>query len=1315
MKLIARLRALYFEFAFSITAENRLLELLETVGNLIEFFQISAFIFSQNYTWGPADSAIPTFQSILSITLLNFANTDWLNYTLCASVIVMDLALLVIGWQIWRQGGISSFRALQLARILIGVLSNFLFLPLIESAVHYASNFLMYGQGTLGFMFTLLICYGVGLVLPAFMTAYASHADPRKITWASRMSSRTTVNMLILKFVLSVSYGAVSTDIFPWILFICNTWMLGVGVFRGVFFSPLANIVWTGQQAALAAGSVILVIKESMDLDENDVASVFVGTLVVMAIAAVLAGAGFAIRLGRLAPGLNLIYFEWDMALKTAFCKSAKCRLSPGLLDAALKNPAGEVAKKVRYASEVMMLVDALFSVALRNQESLAPLIPYFNDIAARGAKRFPESDEVMYRYLAKLAATGDTSAQQKALLTTHIRRAVTRTKCKLDTRYGYYALLKSHEIIAFRQQGKEFRRMPVLSIISYHYNMTEAQKNYVLALELSNTFWSACKAGASPDALGCIADRLQEHQAEALRFLRTLVRRFPSSVPILKLYASFAFDVLCNEALGDEILDLAMRLGGGAGDGPQEKTVDDGKSERSGHQSSVTGRSSDVFKVGGAESIFDSGATEQSRDAESLTTIIALRTSARVAIVLMFLAVVALMVMNSHFGATEAAIRNLMYQAGLMRRASLDVIKQTRTLQILLLNSATQAALVAQQKILQTSASTLYDQLKVSFFLTGSQSTPDILSHWAWLAQPDRELNKLDVFLNPMETFQLQYLNAFDAGTAVTSTLTATRHSISWIVANGLTDSHFHFLLRLVSVYQTAYSGFLSNTFWTMATTAIVLGCLPLFALIGTVLPKWFTLRRELDSATRLFALIPSSVASTLASEMKSKLDSLTDAASDGDGQENATRGSVAVQAKGAKSTPLATQLFKALLGSSLVSVAFVGAMALSTVLPFQYYSNRAVLLNWPGIRFTGAVWTYLGMRELVQLAQTAPTTFRDGLTIGNKVDYWQTSVKGMVDLVVSLHASTLYGNDTLGIERTFGVFPAADAATFTPFCADLSNPECYSFDQNIAYIHELVQASLAAKHVPDTTLAEMARLVDLAGPLSQQNTAVRNLFTLAHEDTIQALNHASVWLLLCAFLAFGAMYVTLRQQFNAVEDRIKRTRSILFQIPEEAQNAIPIIRSYLRTGVLADAERGDMVDSGRIPPPQLLIQVDVPVVEPPPVKKGGTSGQPAGFKGSAQALAGDGSGGAREQPAVRSDDEFEPPTSSKNSLGSPKSSSSLEDGTGDIAKDGTSHGAKSTDFRSRMQDYIAGVEPLDIEEKATDMEEKTASFMSR
>ncbi|KAI9217404.1 hypothetical protein BC828DRAFT_259680 [Blastocladiella britannica] len=830
---------------------------------------------------------------------------------------------------------------------------------------------------------------------------------------------------------------------------------------------------------------------------------------------------------------------------------------------------------------------------------------------------------------------------------------------------------------------------------------MTEAQKNYVLALELSNTFWSACKAGATPDALGCIADRLQEHQAEALRFLRTLVRRFPSSVPILKLYASFAFDVLCNEPLGDEILDLAVRLGGG--DGTQEKTADDGKSERSGHQSSVTGRSSDVFKVGGAESIFDGGVSGQSRDAASLTTISALRNSSRVALVLMFFAVVALTVMSGQFGATEAAIRNLMYQAGLMRRTSLDVINQARTLQLLILNSAAQTALVAQQKVLRTSATSLLNQLKASFFQTGSQVTSDIISHWAWLALPDRALTKLDVFLNPMETFQLLYLNGFEAGTAPTSSLTANRPSITWILANGLTDTYFGFLLKLVSVYQTAYAGFLANTFWTMETTALALGCVPIIALTVTVLPKWLTLRRELDEATKLFALIPPSVASTLAIEMKSKLDSLTDnATSEGVQDSSTTRGGhVAFQAKGAKSAPLATQLFKALVGSSLLSVAFVAAMALCTVLPFQYYSNRAALLNWPGIRISGTVWTYLGLRELYQLGLTVPTTLRESIAVGNEVQYWRTSVAAMTDMIVSLHASTLYGNASLGLERTFGVFTAADAVNFLPSCSDISNPQCYSLDQNIAYLHDLVTASLSANSVPNSTLSELSRLASTTGPLALQINAVRSIFSLAHEDSIQTLNVGSVWLLLGSLLGFGAMYITLRQQFNAVEDRIKRTRSILFQIPEEATNAIPVIRSYLRTGVLVatifpvhemtkseleiekeeqqrERELEEQQQQQQRFQRQQQQQQQPPLVVPDPhydFKLAAIPETKPEIRASILSL--------NDLHGVHHSDDLV--TSSK---------SSLDEAQEDVGM--------STDFQSRMQDYISGVEPLDIIEKS-------------
>jgi hypothetical protein len=189
MGFLQRLYSLYFELGYSLICENHIIDTLEGVSTVIDFLQINAFILSPHYEWG-----VPALQRELRWALLSF-HSKVVDYLQLGLVLLMDVIFAVLLWQISRKGGISSFRILLLARILVAILGSFLFLPILENAVYILNEFITDSHSAYVYSEVILIMVVnvLGLLVPTFLVSFLQGPEWNRLNVSSRASSRQSV------------------------------------------------------------------------------------------------------------------------------------------------------------------------------------------------------------------------------------------------------------------------------------------------------------------------------------------------------------------------------------------------------------------------------------------------------------------------------------------------------------------------------------------------------------------------------------------------------------------------------------------------------------------------------------------------------------------------------------------------------------------------------------------------------------------------------------------------------------------------------------------------------------------------------------------------------------------------------------------------------------------------------------------------------------------------------------------------------------------------------------------------------------------
>ncbi|KAJ3361783.1 hypothetical protein GGF32_006958 [Allomyces javanicus] len=1211
MRLLQRAQSLYFELAYSLTAENHLLDRLEAFSTILEFFQVAAFIFSPHYSeWNATD-----FQTGLQIALLSLDHVGF-DYAYEVAILAMLLAFISLVVQISRKGGITQFRILQLARFLVGVLGSFMFMPIVENGIHASYAYLVEGdthKRTLTMLLVLDTTIVVGLLVPTFAMAYLQGPDYHRLTAFSHPSSRQHVLLLGSKVVMSVAYGLAPYTVFPFVLLACLLAHLVVSLYLPPYFSLISNLIWAGQQAALIFGALCLSVLAhvpSLAGTGDDPALLFWIATIGMIPAGALGGAVFFVRSRSLLSGLSVwtattawlrrglrrLFRRGPPAPRRASSASAKPVPLPSDVPPfsmlAHRTHAASLLHRCKYPLDVVFAANTLY-VTFGNEAGA-----YILELLARGTKKWPESEVLAGTWIALAAALGDHSVQQKTYIQGLIRKTVAKRITALDTRFGFYSIIKNFEISVFRQQGEDTRRLDVLDIIRYHYNYTEAMKHYLAVLKWSRQFWKVCSQDrVAVDALGFIADMMQDHQTAALHHYRALLERFPSSVAILRSYAAFIMDCVNNEELGEEILEFAERLEedrvtsvapapaavrapaakAAAGAAP-ESAADDARSEHSASRYS-SAKSSDVMSSINAQSIFDVASLDEQRNHVAMATLTAMRAAIRYSLVVLVVLGMLLYPLGTGFVSTVASSSQTIFNSGTLRRYMNAGAQALRNLQLGAASTTNATTIAALQAPVLTAAKTVYTSLNTVFYQT-THSLDDQLVQYLTTGTTltDKAFASIATKLSPLAFMEFFYLALYWAG-LISPTSVATDSNVAWGIANSQPNSFFDMIQGIVAAYQSNYESNVRLRANALQIAALLATLVPLLVFVLFFIPKWLRLRRELEATTSLFARIPRKVAGVLAADMKeriqSKLESegMIDVGGARAGGRFGTTGAGAeldhdlddrAGASGKEShahQTLAMRVLLVYLGAFILALVVVIAFTMCLVEPIWMMFERGSLVNYSGMRLSIVLRIQYETLELARLPAGDPMR-----------DVWKAALTDHLALLGSVHNSVLYGNAALGLPRTVGLVPGADAATFAPSCS-LGIP-CLSLDEAITFLTTRVR--LIMQNPSGATwldLAQIAEIARLDGNFAMRSTAVRTAFLSMNQDTIDTYQAAATAIFASMFPLSLIVTYFLIMTATTVRDRIRRTRNILFQLPTDTIQGVPAIRDYLYHGTIEAA----------------------------------------------------------------------------------------------------------------------------------------------
>ncbi|KNE68680.1 hypothetical protein AMAG_19772 [Allomyces macrogynus ATCC 38327] len=762
----------------------------------------------------------------------------------------------------------------------------------------------------------------------------------------------------------------------------------------------------------------------------------------------------------------------------------------------------------------------------------------------------------------------------------------------------------KNFEISVFRQQGEDTRRLDVLDIIRYHYNYTEAMKHYLAVLKWSRQFWKVCSQDrVAVDALGFIADQMQDHQTAALHHYRALLERFPSSVAILRSYAAFIMDCVNNEQLGEEILEFAERLeedrvtsvapvpavrapvskaaAAAAPEAVGTVGADDARSEHSASRYS-SAKSSDVMSSINAQSIFDVASLDEQRNHVAMATLTAMRTAIRYSLIVLVVLGMLLYPLGTGFVSTVASSSQTIFDSGTLRRYMNAGAQALRNLHLGALSTTNATTIAALQAPVLTAAKTVYTSLNTVFYQT-TQALDDQLVQYLTTGTTltDKAFASIATKLSPLSFMEFFYLALYWGG-LIAPTTVATDTNVVWGVVNSQPNSFFDLIQGVVSAYQSNYESNVRLRANALQIAALLATLVPLLVFILFFIPKWLRLRRELEATTSLFGRIPRKVAGILAADMKeriqSKLESegmidvggaraaggrLGSTGAGGGGESDHDldeRAGTSGKESHAHQT-LAMRVLLVYLGAFILALVVVITFTMCLVQPIWMMFERGSLVNYSGMRLSIVLRIQYETLELTRLPAGDPMQ-----------DVWKAALTDHLALLGSVHSSVLYGNSALGLPRTVGLVPGADAATFAPSCS-LGIP-CLSLDEAITFLTTRVR--LIMQNPSGATwldLAQIAEIARLDGNFASRSTVVRTAFMNMNQNTINAYQTAATAIFASMFPLSLIVTYFLVMTARTVRDRIRRTRNILFQLPTDTIQSVPAIRDYLYHGTIEAA----------------------------------------------------------------------------------------------------------------------------------------------
>ncbi|KAJ3374441.1 hypothetical protein GGF31_007218 [Allomyces arbusculus] len=645
---------------------------------------------------------------------------------------------------------------------------------------------------------------------------------------------------------------------------------------------------------------------------------------------------------------------------------------------------------------------------------------------------------------------------------------------------------------------------------------------------------------------------------------------------------------------------DLLQTPGaGGAGGG------DDAYSEHT--RTSSHAHSSDVLQSINAQSIFDVDSFEEQRHGLAMAGLRKLTQRIVLSLGVLLAGIIALYLIGVNVMAAEAADRASMLDAGNLRIDFLQASYDILTLNHQLATNATVADMTRTQQSLILSGAKVMTTLNSMFNRSSTLGTN--LNFWA---SPFAYDFNTGASVNPMAFIRQFGLSLYSSGLYPAAYLDATYGDLVWLTTNVLPptdpDAFLAGSTAFVKAFQQFYETNVAARGKLMQVTGIVLSCLPVIVFLVLFLPIWIRLSREITGVMRLYGRIPRRVAQVLAQEMSECLkeqmesdgvdsaDMPAGAGGSAGGKEggaagsreqlarrstsasaDSTTGAGALNSGGASPGSsgtgddwsglnsgqdrlarnhqlMARSLWLVVAMLVLISVVTVGLL-MSFVIAINYSSERASIINYSGGRMSYMFRALTYARELTYMnGASANATLLRGLMVRH------------AETARQIHEGVLFGNMSMSIGRTFGYVGPADSITFTRSCN--GGLECISIEEGFAFF------TLTARRIYDTgtvtpgSLGVLTAIASNGTNFRNNIAAVRNVYAMLHAPEIAMANTASTGLFACIFPLYLVMGVALYYPLSSVANFIRRTRNILFQLPEETVVKIPPVRDYLRTG---------------------------------------------------------------------------------------------------------------------------------------------------
>lgn len=520
------------------------------VAMTVDFFQILSFGFSKNVEWG-----VPSFQKALLYFVLPWPINFVSYYVVFGTTIVMFLILLILFYQVFAYGNVSSIRLLRVGRLLLSFCATIIFFPFLETLLSaYKANALHVYDASLEARdngITWIICSSFGLVLfyfPVFLfTVLYTIPDPNdREDVAAKITTRPEIIDLLCRSAMVLCTYASEDEVTNSILF----WVIQCTSLTSILYYPYFVIRWYNYIRAGLSGSLVFVMIVGVYVGHNpqDTPTLAYTTLGLMpfvaALFAVLSHCRFnmldARRFMKLENGLEKLmsrcFTTCDVELATRYCLESPGKelteFGMSIFEEGLKKFPNSAYIYARFA------IYLVFVVREREEKEMNQSVESTNDVEVVKKK----------------------SGNHRRLMLT-IRQVIRRTyllKPFIDLNYCFFYAITLLEQKEVAEKAGELK-LDIIDSIRFKHDISSATYHFRKANECSFAFWRTVQNGPSITRLNELADLYRQHSDEASWLFKRLMIKFPKSTQVVDIYMAFLRQIQ-NDEKGAKDLEFQAR-----------------------------------------------------------------------------------------------------------------------------------------------------------------------------------------------------------------------------------------------------------------------------------------------------------------------------------------------------------------------------------------------------------------------------------------------------------------------------------------------------------------------------------------------------------------------------------------------------------------------------------------------------------------------------------------------------------------------------------------------------------------------------------